>query len=331
MALSKLALSMWQRILVSKVSLIFCRLRSLVPSNPPHLTHPSSVDLKSQQLPSQAKALRMHQVIPLVRHLFEFLFRKRQDAFESCARRSFCMCNFQRLRIKLTLRSYRQFVWKFSRAFGGCIISSLRAKVSMNFKLTTAYIFSIAVILAFCPFGFAKTEAECLEDIRLGTELIKSSPNDFRGYASRGCAFGYLKKYDLAEKDILKALSLKPGTAGLYSHLASAYHGMGRYEEAISACSKVIEFGLRTQAAYNAWLASLYEGKQFAECIKQSDVVLLTFPKDGTAYFYRALCKSELGIGSRKSILADMEKASSLEPGDKSIKTQYEVFKKYKQ
>ncbi len=133
----------------------------------------------------------------------------------------------------------------------------------MTFRLLVCSLLAALTMSLVTPIAYSKTEAECLEDIRLGTELIKSSPNDFRGYASRGCAFGYLKKYDLAEKDILKALSLKPGTAGLYSHLASAYHGMGRYEDAIKACRKSIEFGHRTQAAYNALLGSLYEAKHF--------------------------------------------------------------------
>ncbi|MBL0188696.1 MAG: hypothetical protein IPP97_23480 [Candidatus Obscuribacter sp.] len=198
----------------------------------------------------------------------------------------------------------------------------------MTFRLLVCALLTALTMSVVIPVAYSKTEAECLEDIRLGTELIKSSPNDFRGYASRGCAFGYLKKYDLAEKDILKALALKPGTAGLYSHLASVYHGLGRYEDAIKACRKSIEFGHRTQAAYNALLGSLYEAKHFEECITQSEMVLGTFPNDGRVFLYRALCKSELCKSSRKEILGDFEKALLLEPEDENIREQYEFYKK---
>lgn len=179
----------------------------------------------------------------------------------------------------------------------------------------------------FSSIAHGKTESECLVGIELGNDLIRKNPSDFRGYASRGCSYEYLKKYDLAERDILKALSLKPDESGLYSHLALIYMKTGRANDAVRASRKVIELGDRSKEAYNAELGALSSAKQYSECIKRSDEVLKKFPDDGVAYYYRAIYRDKLGLASKSDVLADLAQAKAFMPGDKVIEELYRTFK----
>lgn len=172
-----------------------------------------------------------------------------------------------------------------------------------------------------------KTEAECLVAIRVGNKLISEDPNNYRGYASRGGAYGYLKKYDLAERDLLKAISLNPSFAGLYAHLASVYCETRRYEQALAASRKVIELGVDLPEAYDALLGNLFMARHYAECLRKCNEVLVKFPSDPAAYYYRALCKNELGSFTKSEVLSDLAKAHSLKPDDLSIKGDYDDLK----
>lgn len=179
----------------------------------------------------------------------------------------------------------------------------------------------------FCAKADARSDAEYMEDIRLGSELITKSPSDFRGYASRGCGYEHLKKYDLAEKDLLKAIDLRPNLSGLYCHLAAIYYETGRYQEAASASAKVMELGDKSIEAYNSRLATLCMAQRYDECFKLCGEVIKIFPKNGTAYYYRAISGNFLGLGARRDVLSDLAIANRLKPGDLAIKKDYELFK----
>ncbi|MBL0188697.1 MAG: tetratricopeptide repeat protein [Candidatus Obscuribacter sp.] len=182
-------------------------------------------------------------------------------------------------------------------------------------------------LVTFCTTSDARSDADFMEDIRLGSELIVKSPSDFRGYASRGCGYEHLKKYDLAEKDLLKAIDLKPEVSGLYCHLAAVYYEQGRYQEAASASAKVMELGDKSVEAYNSRLATLCMAQRYDECFDLCRDVIKQFPNNGTAYYFRAICRNVLSSGARREVLSDLAMAKRLKPGDQAIKKDYELFK----
>lgn len=194
----------------------------------------------------------------------------------------------------------------------------------MTVRLLVCALLATLTTLFVAPVAYSKTEAECLESIEAGNELIKENPKNYRGYASRGSAYEYLKKYDLAEKDLLKAISLKSDFAGLYVHLGSVYYATGRYEQSMVAIRRAIELGADSQATYDSLLGSLCMSKHFEECLKKSDEVLAKFPADGDAYFFKAVSKSELKGYSKTDVLSDLSKAHSLKPDDPGVKKIYE-------
>ena len=197
----------------------------------------------------------------------------------------------------------------------------------MTFRMLVCFLFATLIVFFCGDVAIAVTEAECLEAIEVGNELIKANPNSYRGYASRGGAYGYLKKYDLAEKDLLKAISLNPDYPGLYAHLAGLYANTKRYEQAVAASRKVIALGVKSENAFNALLGNLYMAKQFGECIKMCDEVLRRFPSDAEAFLFRALSKNELSSFSETEVRFDLEKAYRIKPEDVDIKRAYELAK----
>lgn len=172
--------------------------------------------------------------------------------------------------------------------------------------------------------AWCETDAEYRQFIEVGNKLIKENPDSYRGYACRGSAYNFLQKYDLAEKDLLKALSLNPSYAGIYAHLATLYYDTKRYEKALSASRKVIELGMVTQESYDCLLANLRRTRRYDECLKTCDEVLVKFPNDAGAYFFRAISKNELGSFSKSDVMSDLTKAHILKPEDSSIKLLYQ-------
>ena len=124
---------------------------------------------------------------------------------------------------------------------------------------------------------------------------------------------------------MLKALSLNPSYAGIYGHLASLYYETKRYEKAVAASRKLIELGEDGQVAYDGLLAHLCRARHYYECLKTCDEVLVKFPDDASAFFFRAISKNELGSFAKRDVLSDLTKAHILDPLDSSIKELYEM------
>lgn len=178
-------------------------------------------------------------------------------------------------------------------------------------------ILSAVIVCAFAVSPtFAKTEQECLNAVEYGTSQIKNNPQDFRGYACRGSAYVYLKKYDLAEKDLNRAVALKPDESGLYIHLASVYRNTQRYDRALSAIRKSISLGNLAQSTYDYELAILNTASRPQECLKRSSEVLKLFPDDASAYYYLAKSQRLLGIVSKDEIEGNLKRALALDPSD---------------
>ena len=124
---------------------------------------------------------------------------------------------------------------------------------------------------------------------------------------------------------MLKALSLNPSYAGIYGHLASLYYETKRYEKAVAASRKLIELGEDGQVAYDGLIANLCQAGHYDECLKTCDVVILRFPNDASAYFYRALSKNELGKFEGRDVVSDLSKAHLLKPEDSGFKRIYSL------
>ncbi|MBK7746965.1 MAG: tetratricopeptide repeat protein [Candidatus Obscuribacter sp.] len=197
--------------------------------------------------------------------------------------------------------------------------------LSMSSRLLVCALVATLTLSFFASVAHGKTEAECLEAIRVGNRLISENPNNYRGYASRGGAYGYLKKYDLAEKDLLKAISLNRSFAALYAHLARVYYETKRYEQALKASQRAIDLGADFQDSNDALLANLCMARHYDECVKKCNEVLVRFPNDSSAFFYRAISKNELGKFTKSEVVSDLQEAHLLSPDNADFKRIYDL------
>ncbi|MBL0188706.1 MAG: hypothetical protein IPP97_23530 [Candidatus Obscuribacter sp.] len=193
--------------------------------------------------------------------------------------------------------------------------------------MMTRFLFcSVVSLLLSLSFGFtvsAKSQNESLLAVENGNKLILQNRNDFLGYACRGTGYNFLGKYDLAEHDFLKAIELKPNEGGLYSQLASVYYQTGRYDDSLVSIRKAISLGQTKEAMFNAELASLNSAAHHSECLERSEEIIRKYPRDGAAYFYKAMSKMQIGTASSEEILADLAKARLLSPNDQAIEQEY--------
>lgn len=152
-----------------------------------------------------------------------------------------------------------------------------------------------------------------IEDFSKGIELC---PKCTAGYEERADAYGKLKKYNEALRDMDSAINLyledkvKPGWA--YWKRASIYKELGNFKQAISDYSLAIDYGQGDYSVYfdrgEAYLA--FGNDQAA--IKDYSHVILLEPKREIAYFQRGWVY--LKNGNYSAALADFDKYIELWP-----------------
>ena len=82
------------------------------------------------------------------------------------------------------------------------------------------------------------------------TRAIALKKNSAALYYVRGRAYRQNDQLDLAEKDLSKAIALKPGYADAYNHRGIAYVGLGKKKEALADFTKACKMG-NTDACAN--------------------------------------------------------------------------------
>lgn len=80
---------------------------------------------------------------------------------------------------------------------------------------------------------------------------INVSPNDDRFYNYRAQVYEELKKYDLADKDYQKMISLKAGDVMGYMGIGRNANAQKRYEDAIKQFDYVIKLERNYSSAYS--------------------------------------------------------------------------------
>jgi type IV pilus assembly protein PilF len=145
------------------------------------------------------------------------------------------------------------------------------------------------------------------------TELTQAETYDSSNpelYNYLGMAYYNKKKYDLAEKNYLTALSLNPKYADARNNLGVDYLDMQRWDDAISQFTKVSDdIFYQNQAAAHINLGLAYMGKgDYPKALSLLRSVVADFPRDprgrlnlGKVYF--ALDKYDLAIDEYKRAL----------------------------
>lgn len=116
------------------------------------------------------------------------------------------------------------------------------------------------------------------------TSAIKETPDDANVYEKRADLYYYMEKYDLADKDYQKIISIDPGNVMGYMGIGRNANAEKRYEDAIEQFSYVTKLASDYSSGYSFRAESLIGLKKYDEAI--DDIIhALDIDYDNKAFY----------------------------------------------
>jgi tetratricopeptide (TPR) repeat protein len=142
-------------------------------------------------------------------------------------------------------------------------------------------------------------------------KALKKDRSYIDAYNSRGLAYYYMKKFDLAKQDFEKAISLDPYSEAAYTNRGMVYHELKKYSEAESDYRKVLQLNPKDDNA-NYDLGVLYDDqhKQLEAIKAYSDAIVLN---PGEAKYYCNRGFSRMLAGIYEYAIQDLNKALQMD------------------
>lgn len=123
---------------------------------------------------------------------------------------------------------------------------------------------------------------------------IKLDSKDLHSYFNRGLCYQSEKEYDKALADFSKVIQLDPGFDEAYNQVAMTTYYKGNWTEAEKSFNEYInKFSGLSHAYYNRGMF-YNERKDYKKALLDFDYCIQLNPKDGEAYFQKALIHLEL-------------------------------------
>lgn len=116
------------------------------------------------------------------------------------------------------------------------------------------------------------------------TSAVKETPDDANVYEKRADLYYYMEKYDLADKDYQKIISIDPGNVMGYMGIGRNANAEKRYEDAIEQFSYVTKLASDYSSGYSFRAESLIGLKKYDEAI--DDIIhALDIDYDNKAFY----------------------------------------------
>ena len=116
------------------------------------------------------------------------------------------------------------------------------------------------------------------------TSAVKETPDDANVYEKRADLYYYMEKYDLADKDYQKIISIDPGNVMGYMGIGRNANAKKRYEDAIEQFSYVTKLASDYSSGYSFRAESLIGLKKYDEAI--DDIIhALDIDYDNKAFY----------------------------------------------
>lgn len=152
------------------------------------------------------------------------------------------------------------------------------------------------------------------EELKPLTDSINRFPGNSSLYFERGNKLFTLKEYELAGKDIQKAIALDPLRVDYVIALGEIGLSENKFASASEAFRRVLQLDPRNLMARLQLSFSLYQQMDYQNAIRESDTVISRYPQISQAYGIQARAYEALKDSAKAIEL--MRKAVTLSPKD---------------
>src|SRR3990170_4672951 len=121
-------------------------------------------------------------------------------------------------------------------------------------RVNAAVAFCLVLIAAVAPLSIAAHKRNLVwrDGITLWRDVVKKSPEKYRGHINLGRAYAIAGLFDEAEQEFEKVLSLKPDYATMYYNLGVVYEEKGLADKATAAYAEALRLEPNHQKAADA-------------------------------------------------------------------------------
>jgi tetratricopeptide (TPR) repeat protein len=152
------------------------------------------------------------------------------------------------------------------------------------------------------------------DNISLWQDVVRKSPNLYRGYTNLGKAYFEKGQYETAIEMFEKVVALRPANFEAYNNRGNAYNKAGRIDEAIADYGKAIDLNPSNFIAYNNRGNIFNSIGRLNEAMADYDKAIALNPTDHNLYSNRGNIFNS--TGQLDKAIEDYSKAAALNPSD---------------
>jgi tetratricopeptide (TPR) repeat protein len=211
-------------------------------------------------------------------------------------------------------RVYLPSVGAFTSIVTGAFVLMIRAgsaNVGRNEKVVLSML--ILAVVALTSATYARNTL-WMDNVSLWQDVVRKSPNLYRGYTNLGKAYFEKGQYEKAIDMFDRVVALRPSNFEAYNNRGNALNKVGRINEAISDYDKAIALHPSDFIAYNNRGNIFNSLGRINEAISDYDKAIALHPSDFIAYNNRGNIFNSLG--RINEAIADYEKVIALNPSD---------------
>lgn len=211
-------------------------------------------------------------------------------------------------------RVYLPSAGAFTSIVTGVFMFAMRggsANAGRNEKLAISMLLLAVIVLSAATY---MRNTLWMDNVSLWRDVVKKSPNLYRGYTNLGKAYYEKGDYKKAFEMFERVVALRPSHFEAYNNRGNAYNSLGRLEEAVADYDKAIALNPSNFVAYNNRGNIFNSTGQFDKAVADYDKAIALNPSDSALYANRGNIFNRTGQFDKA--IEDYSKAAALNPSD---------------
>jgi protein O-mannosyl-transferase len=211
-------------------------------------------------------------------------------------------------------RIYLPSVGVFTSIVTGVFMLVFRAGsviVGRNEKVAASMLLLTVVVLTAATYA---RNTLWMDNVSLWQDVVRKSPNLYRGYTNLGKAYFEKGQYEKALEMFERVVALRPSNFEAYNNRGNAFNSIGQLNKAIADYDKAIALNPSNFKAYNNRGNIFNSIGRLDEAMADYDKAIALNPSDYNLYNNRGNIFNS--IGQLDKAIADYSKAVALNPSD---------------